>query len=300
MPAALPAYLTDAALDDLIARALAEDVGPGDVTTEATVPAERQATARFLAKADGVLAGLHVAARVFAAVDETLAVAWTHADGDAVTAGTVFGSVRGRARSILTGERLALNLLQRMSGIATATRRMVEAARPHPARILDTRKTAPGLRLLDKWAVRLGGGENHRLGLYDMMLVKDNHIDAAGGVAQALRAARQHRAALDRPVPLEVETRTLDEVRAVLAEADVDFILLDNMVAVTDAGIDTTRLREAVELVAGRIATEASGNVTLATVPAIAATGVDYISCGALTHSVHALDISLKIRLAEA
>ncbi|HYG66885.1 MAG TPA: carboxylating nicotinate-nucleotide diphosphorylase, partial [Anaeromyxobacteraceae bacterium] len=173
------------ALEDLLPRALAEDVGTGDVTTLATVPAARQAEARFLAKEDGVLAGLAVAERVFAAVDPALAVTWSAADGGAVTSGTAFGTVEGAARSILTAERLALNLLQRMSGIASAARCMADAARP--AVVLDTRKTAPGLRALDKWAVALGGARNHRTGLFDMVLVKDNHIAAAGGVEAALR-----------------------------------------------------------------------------------------------------------------
>ena len=295
---ALPPYLTLDALEALIDRALAEDVGTGDVTTRATVPPETQAQALFLAKEDGVLAGLLVADRVFAAVDETLETAWTKTDGDTIASGVPFGAVRGRARGILTAERLALNVLQRMSGIATVTRRMVEAARPHAARILDTRKTAPGLRLLDKWAVRLGGGENHRLGLYDMILIKDNHIAAVGGVRAAIEAAQRYRQNGGTPLSIEIETRTLDEVQAVMETGGVEVILLDNMVTVQpDGAIDTSLLQEAVALVDGRIATEASGNVTLATVPAIAATGVTYISCGALTHSVKALDLSLKIEM---
>jgi len=294
--ARLPPYLTLDALEALIDRALDEDVGTGDVTTRATVAPETQAQAHFLAKEDGVLAGLLVADRVFAAVDETLETAWTKADGDTIAGGVSFGTVRGRARGILTAERLALNLLQRMSGIATVTRRMVEAALPHAARILDTRKTAPGLRLLDKWAVRLGGGENHRLGLYDMILIKDNHIAAVGGVRAAIEAAQRYRQNGD--LSIEIETRTLDEVQAVLETDGVEMILLDNMVTVQpDGAIDTSLLQEAVALVDGRMATEASGNVTLATVPAIAATGVTYISCGALTHSVKAMDLSLKIEL---
>ena len=293
---ALPPYLTLDAIEALIDRALDEDVGTGDVTTRATVAPETQAQAHFLAKEDGVLAGLLVADRVFAAVDETLETAWTKADGDTIAGGVSFGAVRGRARSILTAERLALNFLQRMSGIATVTRRMVEAARPHAARILDTRKTAPGLRLLDKWAVRLGGGENHRLGLYDMILIKDNHIAVVGGVRAAIKAAQRYRQNGD--LSIEIETRTLDEVQAVLETDSVEMILLDNMVTVQpDGAIDTSLLQEAVALVDGRMATEASGNVTLATVPAIAATGVTYISCGALTHSVKAMDLSLKIEL---
>ncbi|MDX1418567.1 MAG: carboxylating nicotinate-nucleotide diphosphorylase [Rubricoccaceae bacterium] len=288
------------ALADLLPRALAEDVGPGDVTTQATVPADQQATARFLAKEDGVLAGLAVAERVFGTVDGDLRVDWTAADGDAASAGTVFGEVRGPARAILTGERLALNLLQRMSGIATAAQRMAEAARP--ATVLDTRKTAPGLRALDKWAVTLGGARNHRTGLYDMVLVKDNHIAAAGGVGAALRGVHAFLERRGLALPIEVETRTLEEVDAVLrlvaGGLRVDRVLLDNMARPTPGGLDTTRLAAAVRRVGDRIETEASGNVTLATVGAIAATGVDYISSGALTHSVRALDLSLKIALA--
>ena len=291
-----PAVAAD--LDALLQRALAEDVGTGDVTTDATIPAGTPATARFLLKEDGVVAGLAVAERVFAAVDPDLAVAWTAADGDALAAGTRFGEVRGRARSILVAERLALNLMQRMGGIATATRAMAEAARP--ATILDTRKTAPGLRQLDKWAVRLGGGANHRVGLYDMVLVKDNHLAAAGGVRAALDRVAAYNAGRD--LPVEVEARTLDEVDAVLAaHADgvrVDRVLLDNMASrQPDGSVDTSVLRAAVARIDGRLQTEASGNVTLETVGAIGATGVDFISSGALTHSVRALDVSLKIVL---
>ncbi len=294
----LPPYLTARDLDDLIERALAEDVGPGDVTTLATIAPKTTAQARFLAKEDGVVAGLLVAERVFARVDAGLQVTWTRGDGDAVQSGTTFGTVRGRARGILTAERLVLNLMQRMSGIATATRRMVEAARPHPARILDTRKTAPGLRLVDKWAVRLGGGQNHRLGLYDMILIKDNHIAALGGIRQAIRAAQGYREEGDKDLYIEIETQTLDDVREVVETGGVDVILLDNMARAGDDGaIDTSMLQEAVALVGGRCATEASGNVTLETVHAIAATGVDNISCGALTHSAPALDLALKIEL---
>ncbi|MEL6445360.1 MAG: carboxylating nicotinate-nucleotide diphosphorylase [Bacteroidota bacterium] len=291
-------------LDSLIARALAEDVASGDVTTLATIPADRQATATFLVKDDGVLAGCRVAERVFDAVDPALAVAWAAHDGDRVVAGTRAGEVTGAARSILTAERLALNLMQRMSGIATATRQMVDAARTtNPTvEILDTRKTAPGLRLLDKEAVRLGGGTNHRVGLYDMVLIKDNHIEAAGGLAEALRAAHAylHAQALD--LEVEVEVRTLDEVDALVALIDgglrVDRALLDNLVVRHDDGsFDTTRLAKAVQRMAGSTHTEASGNVTLDSVAQIAATGVTHISSGALTHSVRALDVSLKVGL---
>jgi len=284
-------------IDALIERALAEDIGAGDVTTLATVPAGRRATATFLAKEDGVLAGLAVAERVFAALDPQVALSWSAADGDPIEAGTRFGTVEGPARPILTGERLALNLMQRMSGIATATRRMVDAA-GGGATILDTRKTAPGLRVFDKWAVRLGGGTNHRTGLYDMFLIKDNHIAAADGVRAAVEAAQAYRKEHAPDLLIEIETRTMDEVETVLDAGGVDRVLLDNMVEIGDDGrVDVSRLAEAVRRIDGRFETEASGNVTLATVPAIAATGVDYISSGALTHSVRALDISLKIAL---
>ena len=284
-------------VDALIDRALAEDVGGGDVTTLATIPADRRATATFLAKEDGVLAGLAVAERVFAVLSPEIVIRWDAADGDAVAAGTRFGTVDGPARAILVGERLALNLMQRMSGIATATRAMAEAA--GDATILDTRKTAPGLRAFDKWAVRLGGGTNHRVGLYDMFLIKDNHIAAAGGIRAAIDAARRYRTEHAPDLAIEIETRTLAEVDEVLAVGGVDRVLLDNMVEVGDDGlVDVTMLAEAVRRVGGTFETEASGNVTLATVPAIAATGVDFISSGALTHSVRALDISLKIDLA--
>lgn len=293
-----PSYITEAALDNLIQHALHEDVGSGDVTTLATIPEETQAEAHFLAKADGILAGCMVTERVFTHIDAAVEVIWTLQDGAPLTSGTIFGTVRGAARSLLVGERLALNLMQRMSGIATATRQMVDAARPHRARILDTRKTAPGLRFLDKWAVKVGDGENHRIGLYDRILIKDNHITACGGIVPAIQAAQAYRAAHDPSLEIEVETRTLAEVEDVLATGGVEYLLLDNMVRLREDGIvDTSRLAEAVALVDGRIATEASGNVTLATVPAIASTGVDYISSGALTHSVTALDISLKIAL---
>jgi nicotinate-nucleotide pyrophosphorylase (carboxylating) len=288
-----------ATLDALIRRALDEDVGAGDVTTLATVPAERGARAVFLAKQPGVVAGLAVAERVFAHVDPALAVRWSTSDGNPVSAGDALGEVSGSARSLLTAERLALNFIQRMSGIATAARRMAEAARP--AVVLDTRKTAPGLRALDKWAVRLGGAQSHRAGLYDMVLVKDNHIAAAGGVEPALRAVASYLASHDQ-VPVEVEARTLEEVDEVMrlhaAGLRVDRILLDNMVRrLPDGTFDTSLLRQAVARVGRAVETEASGNVTEESAPAIAATGVDFISSGALTHSVKALDVSLELEL---
>ena len=297
----------DEQIQAIVERALAEDVGSGDVTSQWILPPELGVHGRFLAKAQGVLAGLEVARQVFQQVDERIALQARMKDGHALSKGDIVATVEGPAASILTAERTALNFLQRMSGIATLTGRYVEAVAGTPAVILDTRKTAPGLRLLDKWAVRLGGGQNHRLGLYDMVLIKDNHIAAAGGITQAVeRVRRRNRPGL-RPEPVEglgpepfdpaqdvpveglaveVEVKSLAELEEALA-LSVDRIMLDNM------GLD--EMRRAVEMTAGRVPLEASGNVTLENVAAIAATGVDYISVGALTHSVKALDISLDV-----
>ncbi len=293
----LPPYLNEAEISAVIDRALKEDIGRGDVTTLSTISTVTKASASFLAKETGTLAGLYIAQRVFLAIDPVLEVFWSKGDSDRVEKGEIFGTVIGSAHTILSGERLALNLLQRMSGIATATHHMVHAAAPFNARILDTRKTVPGLRLLDKWAVKLGGGENHRIGLYDMILIKDNHIAAAGGIQQAIHAAQRYRTEHDAGLEIEVETRTLEEVDTALRTGGIDRLLLDNMVHIEDDEIDTTMLQKAVKMIDGRYITEASGNVTLETVPAIAATGVDFISSGALTHSVKALDVSLKVTL---
>ena len=268
-------------MEDLIDRALAEDVGEGDVTTAALVPEEARGRATLTQKAPGVIAGLAVAEAVFRRVDPALE--WrAHVDEGVWRDGGLVAEVEGSSRSILTGERVALNFLQRLSGIATLTARYVAAVDGTGARILDTRKTTPGLRALEKQAVVAGGGTNHRAGLYDAILVKENHAAMAGGVVEATRRAL---AAAD-GLPVEVECRTLDEVRAAV-EAGAPRILLDNMA--------TDELRAAVELAAGRAELEASGGVTLETVSAIAATGVDYISVGALTHSAPALDISLVL-----
>ncbi|WIA22958.1 hypothetical protein OEZ86_009885 [Tetradesmus obliquus] len=290
----------------VIAAALAEDAGNrGDITTLSTIPESTQATATFLAKADGVLAGLAVAKMVCEMVDPSLNITWSLQDGDTVQRGVEFGVVSGSARSILVAERICLNFMQRMSGIATATAAMVAAAAGHKAQILDTRKTAPGLRLLDKWAVALGGGTPHRMGLYDMMMIKDNHIAAAGGISQAVAAAeayiQQH--GLDQ-VQVEVETSSLEQVQQILdviasgAAPHVTRVMLDNMTrrdASCPGGVDVSLLKQAVAKIAGKVQTEASGNVTLQSVAEIASSGVDFISVGALTHSVMALDISLNV-----
>lgn len=263
-----------------IRRALEEDIGPGDVTTDAVVPPEATMQGRIIAKQQGVVAGLDVAAQVFLALDARVVFTPKVEEGACVEPRCALAHLSGPARALLTGERTALNFLGRMSGIATLTRRFADAVRGTRARILDTRKTAPGLRALDKLAVRLGGGQNHRIGLYDMVLIKDNHIDFAGSLAEAVRRAR----AAGAGVPIEVEARTLDDVRAALA-LDVDRILLDNM--------SLESMHKAVALTAGRATLEASGNVTLETVRRIAETGVDCISVGALTHSAKAFDLSL-------
>ena len=268
---------------DLIELALAEDVGSGDVTTEATVPAEARGVADVVVREPGVVCGLDAALEVFRRLDPAAEMEVRLPDGSAVehVPATVAG-VRGSYRALLTGERTALNLLQRLSGIATATREYVDAVDGTGAAILDTRKTAPGLRALDKHAVRCGGGRNHRAGLDDAVLIKDNHVAVAGGVARAVRAMRAYRPDL----PVEVEVDTLDQLDEALDER-AEMILLDNMT--------TAHLREAVGRTPGRAGLEASGGITLATARAIAETGVDALSVGALTHSVRALDVALEV-----
>jgi nicotinate-nucleotide pyrophosphorylase (carboxylating) len=265
----------------LIQNALAEDIGDGDVTTLCTLAPGAMAVGRFIAKRAGVVAGLEIARLTFALLDERVRLEPHVTEGEAVQAGTVIGEISGPARAVLSGERVALNFMQRMSGIATLTRRFVDAVRGSSATILDTRKTAPGLRILDKWAVRLGGGQNHRSGLYDMVLIKDNHIAAVGSISEAVSRVR---ACDERRRAIEVEVKNLTELQEVLGLA-VDRVMLDNM--------SSEEMREAVRLTGGRVPLEASGNVTLENVAAVAATGVDFISIGMLTHSVRALDISL-------
>jgi len=266
-----------------IQRALAEDIGPGDVTSEWVLGPELQATGRFLVKEPGVIAGLEVAEEVFRQVEPTVRFRAAVVDGVPVQAGQIVAWVEGPAIALLSAERTALNFLQRMSGIATRARRFVEAVQGTGAIILDTRKTAPGLRLLDKMAVRLGGASNHRFGLFDMVLIKDNHIAAAGGITAAVRRAQAHN---DQGLPIEVEVTDLEQLEEALA-LGVHRILLDNM--------DVATLRRAVALTGRRALLEASGGISLENVAEVAATGVDYISVGSLTHSVRALDISLDI-----
>jgi nicotinate-nucleotide pyrophosphorylase (carboxylating) len=283
--------LLDSSTSRLLDLALAEDIGGGDVTTALTVPAERQARGRLLAKAPGVISGIEVAGEVFRRVDPAIAFTPLVADGDTVAAMTPIATVEGPARSLLTAERVALNLLQRLSGVATVTARYVEAVRETNARIVDTRKTTPGLRALEKAAVRHGGGHNHRFGLTDGVLIKDNHLAAVGGADRVARAVCLAQQGAPHTLRIEIEVTTLDELAQAL-EAGADVVLLDNM--------DVAAMRKAVAQTAGRALLEASGGVTLESVAEIAATGVDLISVGALTHSAPALDISLDLDLAES
>ncbi len=262
---------------------LHEDIGFGDITTMSTIPEEEQGTGILYAKEAGIIAGLPIAQLVFETVDPSITFVAKAGEGDRVEIGQQIAEVEGSARSILTGERLALNLLQRLSGIATRTNQYVQAIAGTKARVVDTRKTTPGLRLLEKYAVRVGGGHNHRFALYDAVMIKDNHIKGAGGIKMAVAAARE---AIPHTMKIEVETESIEQVREAL-EAGADIIMLDNM--------DNERMKEAVQLIAGRAVVEASGGVTLETIRSIAETGVDVISVGALTHSVKALDISLDL-----
>jgi nicotinate-nucleotide pyrophosphorylase (carboxylating) len=278
------APLAPADYEDLVRRALAEDVGGGDVTTSATVPPGAQGTGILLAKSRLVVAGLDVARAVFATLAGSAPIRFDGrvVDGDAAAPGAELAIVEGPAAALLTAERTALNLLQRMCGIATAARRYVNAAGGRLI-ILDTRKTTPGLRALEKYAVRVGGAANHRFGLYDQILIKDNHVRLAGGIGPAIEAARRRAPTL----MVEIEAQTVDEAIAA-ADAGADIILLDNL--------PTTEIREAVTRIAGRAKVEISGGVSLDRIPELAATGADFVSVGALTHSVTAADISFEIQ----
>ena len=276
----------DPVQDDIsavIRAALREDIGTGDVTSDSIFSSDARIRGSFIAKASGVVAGLDVAGMVFMELDRSCSFSPAVADGSPVGTGSTLATISGPARAVLQGERTALNFLQRMSGIATETRKYVDAVKGTSCTILDTRKTAPGLRTLDKRAVRAGGGQNHRHGLFDMVLIKDNHIDAAGSLVQAVNAVRSG----PHPgIPIEVECRTLADVEASVG-LGVDRIMLDNM--------DLDTIRKAVVLAHGAVPLEVSGNVSLRTVRSYAETGVAYVSVGALTHSVAALDISLRI-----
>lgn len=273
---------------EIIKRALDEDIKTGDVTTEAVIPDSIFGKGKFLVKANGVIAGLNLAEQVFKIVDDKIVSKVLICDGEIVNVGDIVAEVEGKASSILTAERTALNFLQRMSGIATLTNTFVEKIKYTKAKILDTRKTVPGLRLLDKEAVRLGGGKNHRMGLFDLFLIKDNHIEIAGSITKAIDDCRKFQHKKNSEHKIEVETKNLEEVKEALT-CSVDIIMLDNF--------RTEMMKKAVAIINGKCLVEASGNVNLDNVKEIAETGVDFISVGALTHSVKALDISLEVEL---
>ena len=272
-------------IDTLVQLALAEDLNQaGDVTSQAILEVDALLHAEIVAKMSGVVAGLPVVSAVYQRVDPAIEIAPQVHDGDRVEAGTIICTFEGRAQSLLTGERTALNFLQHLSGVASLTRQFVEAVQGTQAVILDTRKTTPGWRLLEKYAVRMGGGRNHRIGLYDAVMIKDNHIAAAGGITAAIEQVRAYPKAQNLPIILEVES--LDQLAEAL-NLNVDQILLDNM--------DNATMRRAVEITAGRVPLEASGNMSLQRVASVAATGVNFISVGALTHSAPAFDFSMRL-----
>lgn len=273
-------------LDELIKQALAEDIGSGDHTTLSTIPATATGEAQLLIKANGVVAGIEVARKVFETLDPTLQFKPLMKDGTKVMVGDIVFTLSGSSRSILTGERLALNFMQRLSGIATATRHMADLIADTPARLLDTRKTTPLLRQLEKQAVVAGGGTNHRYGLYDMILIKDNHVDFAGGIRQAIEATHQYMKEKKMNLKIEIEVRNFDELQQVLRSGGVHRVMLDNF--------SPEDLQRAVGIVDGQIETEASGRITAENIRSYAETGVDFISSGALTHQIKSLDMSLK------
>jgi len=273
-------------IDLFIKNAIAEDLGDGDHTSLSTIPAGAQGKAKLIVKEDGILAGVELALEIFNQVDPALQTEVFFKDGDAVVYGDIAFTVSGSSHAILLAERLVLNCMQRMSGIATRTNRIVKLISDFPTRLLDTRKTTPGLRYIEKWAVRIGGGVNHRIGLYDMILIKDNHVDYAGGIANAISAATAYLADQAKQLEIEIEVRNLEELNQVLEKGMVNRIMLDNF--------SFADLKQAVALINHQYITEASGGITEENIAEYAACGVDYISMGALTHSVKSLDMSLK------
>lgn len=273
-------------IHQFIQNALAEDVGDGDHTSKSTIPEGTLGKAKLLIKENGILAGVELALEIFKEVDTALVIDVLIKDGAEVTVGDIALTVSGSTHSILVAERLVLNCMQRMSGIATKTHQIVSILKDTKTKVLDTRKTTPGLRYLEKWAVKIGGGTNHRIGLYDMILIKDNHVDYAGGISNAIKAAKKYLSDLNKHLQIEIEVRNIEELQQVLEVGGVDRIMLDNF--------NFDDLKDAVKLIDGRFLTEASGGITEENVLAYAACGVDYISMGALTHSVKSLDMSLK------
>lgn len=283
-----PAYLTEEAMAGFIGAAFAEDVGVGDQSSLGAISPDARSTARLLVKDNGILAGIDAAAMIFHFYDPTLVMTAMYKDGDEIKKGDIAFTVEGLSRSILSCERIVLNCMQRMSGIATYTHRLSQLITGTNVKLMDTRKTTPNFRLMEKWAVLIGGGINHRFALYDMVMLKDNHIDMAGGIKTAIENTKRYLAAKNKQLRIEVETRNLQEVKEALAVGGIDVIMLDNM-SVSD-------MREAVTLIGGKCKTEASGGITESTIKCIAETGVNYISVGALTHSVKSLDLSLKFQ----
>ena len=273
-------------VDELIQLALAEDIGDGDHTTLSCIPETAKGKVHLLVKENGILAGVAVAGQIFHTFDPELVVTVFISDGAEVKVGDIAFTVEGKVQSLLQTERLVLNVMQRMSGIATTTRNYVKKLEGTKARILDTRKTTPGMRMLEKEAVRIGGGMNHRIGLFDMILLKDNHIDFAGGIENAINRAKEYLWKQGKNIPIEIEVRNFDELNQVLAIGGIDRIMLDNF------SVEDTR--KAVEIIAGKYKIESSGGIAYDTIRAYAETGVDYISAGVLTHSVKSLDLSLK------
>lgn len=273
-------------IDNFITNAIAEDQGDGDHTSLSTIPASAQGKAKLLIKEPGIIAGIELAAEIFAHIDPALKLEIFIGDGSEVKYGDVALTVSGSVHSILLAERLVLNCMQRMSGIATKTNHIVRALAPYKTKLLDTRKTTPGLRYIEKWAVRIGGGVNHRIGLYDMILIKDNHVDYAGGITNAIKASNQYLRDKNKTLQIEIEVRNLSELEEVLKYGNVDRIMLDNF--------NYQDLKEAVRNINGKYITEASGGITEENVTEYAKCGVDYISIGAITHSVKSLDMSLK------
>ncbi len=279
-------YLSELAINRFITMALAEDIGEGDHTTNACIPEDAEGKAFGLAKDDGIIAGINIGERIMLSLDSNITFNPLVKDGDDIKAGDRLFEVSGNQRAILQGERLLLNCMQRMSGIATYTSTLKKLIEGSKARLLDTRKTTPNFRLMEKWAVLIGGGTNHRYNLADMVMIKDNHIDFAGGITEAIEKVKTYLKERNLTIGIEVETRNLNEVQEVLSTQGVQRILLDNMTP--------EQLIEAVNLINGKVETEASGGITEETIAEIAQTGVDFISVGALTHSVKSLDISLK------
>jgi nicotinate-nucleotide pyrophosphorylase (carboxylating) len=281
-----PAYLTEESLNNFISSALAEDIGKGDYSSLASIPQNQIGRARLLIKGEGILAGIEIAKRIFEAVDPELEVKLLLSESDPVKMGDIGLTVKGSAGSILSAERLVLNCMQRMSGIATLTHRLTQKILHTKARLMDTRKTTPNFRLMEKWAVHIGGGVNHRFALYDMIMLKDNHVDFAGGIRQAIERTKAYLEANQLALKIEVETRNLREVEEVIQVGGIDCIMLDNM--------DYDTMRTAVKLIGDKFLTEASGGITEENLVQVAECGVDFISMGALTHSVKSMDISLK------